>query len=128
VGFIGYVHNIGYKINREIHELHTIYLLENKEHIPPEIAIKTRHGQLVEQYGKEEEYYPVGLEGIILTYLDIALRDGDRIPLEERATEIEEYIQNGDYAENVKQDLLMYFRKALPRYQRYEKIITTLIA
>ena len=99
VGFIGYVHNIGYKISQDIHELHTIYLLENKEHIPPEIAIKTRHGQLVEQHGKDEEYFPVGIEGIILTYIDISLRDGETVTMDERATEIEEHIQSQDYSD-----------------------------
>ncbi len=129
LGFLGYVHNIGTFIRRNRHELHTIYLLTNKENIPEKVAVRTRHGQLVEDYEeKKEDYYPIGLEGIILTYADIIVREDDELlPMEKRLDEMEDLMKKkksvfGDY--NSK--MIENFRKAKKRYLRYEKIIHVL--
>lgn len=127
VGFLGHVANIGYRIRKEAHELHTIYLLENKEKIPHDIAIKASHGQLVETLGNNEEYYPVGIEGILLTYIDIAVRNGPIIAMDERAKEIESQIKGQSISEENKKEALANFAKALNRYKRYEKIIKSLL-
>ena len=42
----------------------------------------------MEQHGKDEDCFPVGIEGIILTYIDISLRDGETVTMDERATEM----------------------------------------
>jgi len=127
VGFLGYVANIGYRIRKEAHELHTIYLLENKEKIPHDVAIKASHGQLVETLGNNEEYYPVGIEGILLTYIDISVRTGPIVGIDQRAKEIETQIKSQTISEEAKKEALLNFAKALIRYKRYEKIIKALM-
>lgn len=128
LGFLGYVHNIGIFIKRERHELHTIYLLTKKEEIPDEIAVMTRHGQLVEDYkGDGEDYLPIGLTGIILTYADISARDGQVLSIQERTNEMIQQMQKKvglfkDYTP----DMIERFKTAIPRYQRYETILNCL--
>lgn len=128
LGFLGFVHNIGIFIKREQHELHTIYLLTKKEGIPDDIAIMTRHGQLVEDYkGDGEDYLPIGLIGIILTYADISAREGPILPIQERTKEMIQQMQKkiGLFKEYTP-EMIERFKTAIPRYQRYETIINSL--
>jgi fatty-acyl-CoA synthase len=132
VGFLGYVHNIGYSIQNESHELHTVYLLTKKENVPEWIALKTKHGYLVEKYADKvdrewKDYYPVGLEGILLTYIDFSLRKGDIIPVKDRATEILNYIQKTNKDPKAIANISENLQKALPRYQYYETLINNLL-
>ena len=91
-----------------------------------DIAIKTKHGHLVEKYGDHEEYYPVGLEGMILTLIDIAARNGELIPIDEREKQIEKYLNESDFPEEQKKTFLENFKKAVPRYKKYEQILRIL--
>jgi hypothetical protein len=128
LSFLGYVHNIGIFIKRERHELHTIYLLTKKEGIPDEIALMTRHGQLAEDYaGDGEDYLPIGLTGIILTYADISAREGPIITIQDRTQEmIRQMEQKQGLFKDYSSDMIQRFKAAIPRYQRYEAIINCL--
>jgi len=130
-GFLGYTHNIGSIITREKHELHTKYLLTKKEGIPDSIAEKTRHGQLVEDYD-DLNYHPVGLDGILLTYVDIIVRPesptNEIIPMKERIQEMAQFMEQRisvftDYTDK----MIECFEKATSRYLRYEALIHALL-
>ena len=131
VRFLGYVHDIGYSVDAGKHEVHTIDLLINQEGVPAEVAKKAMHGQLVEQFGEKEgnakQYLPVGLDGMILTYADMSVRTGGPIPIRDRAKEIIERIQGiPNMPPELKKDITNNMYKALPRFERYEKIVLSL--
>ncbi|HBM45597.1 MAG: hypothetical protein UT05_C0005G0027 [Parcubacteria group bacterium GW2011_GWF2_38_76] len=128
--FLGYCHDIGYFISPEKHEIHTIELLK-KEGLDPEIAKKAMHGQLAEQFGEKEgnvrQYFPVGIEGIILTYCDMSVRIGEPVAIKERAREIIERIKTiPTIPDALKKDIEDNMIKALPRFERYEQIVLAL--
>ncbi len=127
LGFLGYVHNIGYAIQADKHELHTVYILVNKEGFPQSIAEQTKHGHLVEKHPESHEYYPLGLEGIILTYVDIMVSKNPNISLDERVKEVNDYVSKSSLSEEKKEDFLRNFNAAVPRYRRYESIIKGLL-
>ena len=128
LGFLGYVHNIGYAIQADKHELHTVYILVNKEGIPQAIAERTKHGHLVEKHPEsQQEYYPLGLEGIILTYVDIMVSKEPNISFEARVSEIKSYVKTIELIDDKKEEFLRNFLAAVPRYKRYESIINALI-
>lgn len=131
VGFLGFVHDIGYSIAAEKHEVHTINILVDKENIPPRVARFAMHGQLREQYGVKEgillRYLPYGLEGMVLTYADMSVRIGEPITLKERAKEIIERVKHiATMSEQLKKNIEENMYKALPRFERYEKIVLAL--
>jgi len=128
--FLGYVHDIGYSINPKKHEVHTVGLLQ-KEGCSARIAKKAMHGQLVEQFGEKEgnkeQYLPDGIEGIILTFCDMSIRTGELITIRERAAEIIERVKTSPVMpDKLKKEIEKNMYKALPRFERYEKIILTL--
>lgn len=128
VGFLGYTHDIGYSIESQKHEVHTIDLLINNEEIPSYIARMAMHGQLLEQFGEKEgnivRYLPIGLEGMILTYADMSVRIGGPIPIGERAKEIIERVQGmPSMPDDLKEDIVDNMYKALPRFEKYERIV-----
>lgn len=128
--FLGYTHDIGYSISDGKHEIYTIDILI-KEGIPIEIARKTIHGQLVEQFGEKEKdiekYLPIGVEGIILTYCDMSVRVGEPVTIKERAKEIIERVRTiPTMPEQLKRDIEENMYKALPRFERYERIVLAL--
>lgn len=128
--FLGYIHDIGYSVSDEKHEVYTIDILQ-KEGVDPQTARKAMHGQLVEQFGEKEgninQYMPKGIEGIILTYCDMSVGIGEPVTIKERATEIIERIKvNPTMSEQLKKDIEDNMHKALPRFERYEKTILTL--
>lgn len=130
--FLGYCHDLGYFIDPDRHELHTIDILK-QEGVSVIIAQKTMHGQLLEQFGEKEnkvlEYTPVDLEGIILTYCDMSIHIGIPITIDERAQEIIERVRAiPSMPENLKNDIVVNLQKALPRFKRYEKIVLALAA
>ena len=128
VEFLGLVHDIGNSVNYKMHELHTIDLLINNEHIPEDIAWMTIHGQIPEQYGwkfgNPKKYYPKKLEGIILMYADMSVFHDHPISMDER---IEDIIERAGLLQNVPEDyrngIITGILKAEPRFKRYEKII-----
>lgn len=128
--FLGYVHDIGYSVVSEKHEVHTVGILIG-ERVAPRIARKAMHGQLVEQYGEKqgnaEQYMPIGIEGMILTYCDMSVKIGEPVTVRERAAEIIERIQTiPTMSEQLKRDVEENMYKALPRFERYEQIILAL--
>ena len=129
VGFLGYVHDIGYSIAAEKHEVHTVDLLL-REGVPPRLASRTMHGQLMEQFGPKEgnitKYLPRGLHGMIVTYSDMSVRLGDPVTLRERAAEIIERMNESSLPEHTKREIEENMYKALPRFERYERIILNL--
>jgi len=128
--FLGYSHDIGYSVADGKHEIHTIDLLQ-REGVKPQIARKAMHGQLLEQYGEKEgnteQYTPLEIEGIILTYCDMSVRTGEPVTIRERAKEIIDRI-NGiqNMPEQLKKDIEDNMHKALPRFERYEQIVLAL--
>jgi predicted hydrolase (HD superfamily) len=127
--FLGYSHDIGYSVKAGKHEVHTIDILQ-KEGVDPQIAKKAMHGQLIEQFGiKEnnvEQYTPSGVEGMILTYCDMSVRSGELVTIRERAEEIVERVKSIPMPEELKKDIEVNLHKALPRFERYEKIVLAL--
>jgi len=128
--FLGYSHDIGYSVADGKHEVHTIELLQ-KEGVDAQIARKAMHGQLAEQFGEKEgnaeQYMPVGLEGIILTYCDMSVRTGEPVAIRERAAEIIERIRAAPtMPEQLKREIEENMHKALPRFERYEQIVLAL--
>ena len=131
VGFLGYVHDLGYFYGAEKHEVKTHEILTGVEGFPYDIARKTMHGQLAEQYGEKErnvkQYLPVGIEGMIITYADMSVRTEQPIPIKDRAKEIIERIRGiANMPDQLKQDIEENMHKALPRFERYERIILAL--
>jgi len=131
VGFLGYVHDIGYSVADGKHEGHTINILLEKENIPQNIARFAMHGQIAEQFGEKEgnvsKYMPHGLEGMILTYADMSVRTGEPITIRERAKEIIERVKAiPTMKEQLKKEIEDNMHKALPRFEKYEKIVLTL--
>jgi len=131
VGFLGYVHDIGYSTANNKHEVHTIDILTKEEGIPYNVARMVMHGQLAEQFGEKEgdaeKYLPVGLEGMILTYADMSVRTGDPTPIRHRAEEIASRIQsNPAMSAQLKQEIIDGLQKALPRFEKYERIVLAL--
>ena len=131
VGFLGYVHDIGYVVGPEKHELHTINILRCREQIPFEIARMAMHGQLVEQYGEKEgnpeKYLPIGLEGVILTYVDMSIKTREPITVRARAKAIIKGLQGvTSIPDSLKQDIIEGMRKALPRFIQYERMVLAL--
>lgn len=128
--FLGYCHDIGYSVADGKHEVHTVELLQ-KEGIDLQTARKAMHGQLAEQFGEKEgnaeQYTPMGIEGIILTYCDMSIRVGEPVTMRERAQEIIERIKAvPTMTEQLKKDIADNMNKALPRFERYEQIILAL--
>lgn len=131
IRFLGYAHDIGYKVADAKHEVHTVELLKH-EGLPLSIARMAMHGQLVEQFGSKEgnveQYLPVGLEGMILTFSDMSVRTGGIIPMEERAAEIvARIVANPAMPAELKQDIIANLHAALPRFRRYEGIVLALV-
>ncbi|MBN2052527.1 HD domain-containing protein [Candidatus Woesearchaeota archaeon] len=131
VGFLGYVHDIGYSVADGKHEVHTINILVEKENVSKDIARLAMHGQLAEQFGEKEgnvaQYLPVGLEGMILTYADMSVRTGEPVPMRERAKEIIERIKAiPTMSAELKKDIEDNMYKALPRFEQYERTILSL--
>jgi len=130
IGFLGYVHDIGYSVSDAKHEVHSVNILK-KEGVEDAVAGKAMHGQLAEQFGETEgnvaQYLPIGLEGMILTYSDMSVRTGEPVPMVERAAEIIARIKAvPTMPEQLKQDIETNMYKALPRFERYEKIVLAL--
>lgn len=128
--FLGYCHDIGYSVADGKHEMHTITLLLS-EGVDAQIARKAMHGQLLEQFGKKEgdikQYVPDGIEGIILVYCDMSVRVGEPVTIWERAEEIINRIKGvPGMADDLKQEIEANMRQALPRFERYEKIVLAL--
>ena len=131
VGWLGYVHDIGYSVEDAKHEVHTIELLTEQEGVSADIARYAMHGQLAEQFGEAEgnvdQYLPLGLEGRILTYADMSVRVGEPIPMRERAKEIIDRIRGiPSMPVQLKQDIETNMYKALPRFESYESEILSL--
>lgn len=126
VCFLGYVHDIGYAIHFHEHELHTVNILVSQEQIPKEIADMSMHGQLAEQ--RENPYYlPRGLEGMILTYADMSVRIGEPVSLQMHVKEIRKRVEaNKKMSPELKEKGLATLKKAIPRFERYERLILTL--
>lgn len=128
ISFLGYAHDIGYHVREMKHELHTIDILV-REGVPKDIAEKTMHGQMAEQFGEKDgkDYLPKGLEGIILVYCDASVRIGEPISIEDRLNDIEARVNaNNSYPEELKNEILFYARKCQPRMKRYESIVLNL--
>jgi len=128
--FIGYTHDIGYSVADEKHEVHTMDILK-REYFDPKLARKAMHGQLVEQFGEKEgnieQYLPSGIEGIILTYCDMSVRTGEPVTIRERAAEIIERVRAiPTMPAELKRDIEENMQKALPRFERYERIVLAL--
>lgn len=128
--FLGYVHDIGYSVRAEDHELETINLLKTKYLVDEIIAVKAMHGHLAEKYAIDGEinkkYLPVGLEGIILTYSDISIDpQGEDISIEGRISDILKRIKDSDLEK--KNEIEFYLMNAYPRFKRYESIINNLL-
>ena len=131
VGFLGYVHDIGYSVEAEKHETHTVDLLNEREGIYAKRARMAMHGQLVEQFGEiegnVEQYMPHGIEGMILTYADMSVRTGGPIALKDRAEEIVERVKGiPGMPDQLKLDIETNLYKALPRFEKYERIVLAL--
>lgn len=138
VGFLGYVHDVGFSVSPRRHEFHTLDILTKEEDIPYDIANRAAmHGQLAEQVGEKEDfekYLPIGLEGMILTYADMTINDGDPMAIDDRAAGIIKRVRALDVKainvkgidEKFKTDLIYYLRKALPRFHRYERVVLAL--
>jgi len=131
VGFLGFVHDIGYSVADGKHEVHTINILVDKENIPQDIARFAMHGQLAEQFGQKEEdvsqYLPHGLEGMVLTYADMSVRTGEPITLRERAKEIIDRVKAiPTMPEQLKKDIEDNLYSALPRFEKYESTVFNL--
>lgn len=131
IGFLGYVHDIGYSRGSGKHEVHSVDILITQEGFPREIAKKVMHGQLAEQFGEKEgdveQYMPVGIEGVILTYADMSVRTGGPVAIKERAKEIIERVQAiPTMSPALKQEIADNMQKALPRFERYEQIVLAL--
>lgn len=131
VGFLAYVHDIGYSVADGKHEIHTIKILVDKEDVPKNIARFAMHGQLAEQFGEKEgnvsQYMPHGIEGMILTYADMSVRTGEPITLRERAKEIVDRINAiPTMTDELKKDIETNMYKALPRFEKYEKTVLAL--
>lgn len=128
MGFLGFTHNIGTIVSRDRHEFHTMYILTKKEGIPENIAIQTRHGQLVEDY-QDPHYYPRGIDGILLTYVDLCVRpEGNVLPLSARLQEMETLMMKRESVfRNYTEEMVQRFKAAVPRYQRYDRIIQSLL-
>ncbi len=130
IAFLGYSHDIGYSIADGKHEVHTVNLLE-KEGYEHAIARKAMHGQLVEQFSENEgnvkKYLPRGIEGMILTYADMSVRTGEPVSIKERASEIIGRIKSiPTMSEQLKTEIETNMYKALPRFERYEKVVLAL--
>ena len=130
VGFLGYVHDIGFFRDAKMHELHTIDLLIDEEYVPLRLAQKAMHGQLIEQYGEKDgrtkEYTPKGVEGMILTYADMTINTGP-MAIDDRAAEIIGKVKGSDFlSEELRQDIVNGMHKALPRFHRYEQVVLAL--
>jgi hypothetical protein len=91
------------------------------------VAERTKHGHLVEKYSESSDYYPVGVEGMILTYVDILVNNNGNHSVESRISEIENYINRSSFTDSEKSSFLENFKKAIPRYTRYEKIIKSMM-
>lgn len=129
VGYLGYVHDIGYAAGPEKHELASIDLLL-EEGVDPAVARMVMHGQLAEQYGEAEgdveQYLPIGLEGMLLTYADMSVRVGRAIPVRERAAEIEDRVNGLPIPQDIKDTIIENLHKAMPRFERYEEAMLAL--
>jgi hypothetical protein len=126
--FLGYVHDIGYSVSPDMHELHTIDLLI-KEGMPKDIAIKTSHGQIPEQYGPKDshfrKYYPSELDGMILTYANMTV-SLHPMYMEERVIDIRDRVEWSPLSKEKKEDIIYGLEKAFPRYLNYEATILSL--
>lgn len=128
--FLGYSHDIGYSVADGKHEVHTVDILQ-REGVEFPVARKAMHGQLVEQFGikegKTEQYMPVGIEGMILTYCDMSVRTGEPVTIRERASEIIERVKAiPSMPDQLKRDIEENMYAALPRFERYEQAVLAL--
>ncbi|MFH1064980.1 MAG: hypothetical protein V1734_00550 [Nanoarchaeota archaeon] len=126
-GFLGCVHDIGVARSQSKHELHTIDMLV-EEGIGRDIARRTMHGQMEEQYGDGDgRYLPVGIEGMILTYADMTILTGNPISMEQRCEEIKQRVSGAKkITPEQKEEIIVNLDKAMPRYKFYERIILRL--
>jgi hypothetical protein len=123
VGFLGYTHDIGQSITPAKHELKTIELLV-KECVPLEVAFKSMHGQLLEQFGQDSHsnlYVPVGYEGKIITVADMSVDPSDGvIAVEDRAERIKAGVTGIlNMPQTLKDSICNGMDAALPRFQKY---------
>lgn len=123
VGFLGYTHDIGQSVTPAKHELKTIELLV-KEGVPLEVAFKSMHGQLLEQFGQDPHsnlYVPVGYEGKIITVADMSVDPNDGvIAVEDRAERIKSGIAGiPKMPQTLKDAICNGMEVALPRFQQY---------
>lgn len=128
--FLGYAHDIGYSVGECKHEVYTINLLLG-EGVNPQVARKAMHGQLAEKFGEKEgdpkQYMPMGIEGMILSYCDMSVRNGEPITIKDRAAEIIGRIKVVQVMPVLlKKEIEENMYKALPRFERYEQIVLAL--
>jgi predicted hydrolase (HD superfamily) len=132
VGFLGYAHDIGQAKTQAKHEVITIQLL-TEEGIPRDIARKTMHGQLYEQFGHEVEdsaiYLPSGVEGKIITVVDMSVDPKDGIiSIEDRAKRIKAGIMNiPNMPGELKERICACMDAALPRFKEYRDDLFSLM-
>ena len=139
VGFLGYVRDIGYIVKdtsekhlvRHKHEIRSMNYLVEQEEISRNAARYVMHGVLPELFaGKErylEMYLPLGIEGIILTYLDLCCEKGKITPIKKRIEEMTAPAKEGKTKLSQQElEYLSALASALPRFQHYEKILLTL--
>lgn len=135
--FIGYVHDIGYSVNPNDHEIESMNILTTKYFIGDRLASKVIHGHLAEKYAIDgrlnTNYLPVGLEGIILTYCDVSVITNDddeisEISIEGRLGDIIKRVKDSDLDELTKSEVEQSIIKAYPRFKRYENIIFDLLS
>jgi len=134
-GFLGHVHDVGFSVSPIGHEFHTFDVLTKNEYISDSISNKAAmHGQLAEQIGEKEgnfeKYLPIGIEGMVLTYADMTINDGEPRSIDTRAAEVIERVKKlnseGIVDDDFRTGLIENMHKALPRFHRYEQIVLAL--
>jgi hypothetical protein len=125
VGSIGYVHDIGYTVRAEKHELETVKLLI-KEGFPITNAELAMHGQGWEQFPEDTDHdllLPKGYEGKILTLADMSMDPKDGvIAVEDRAERIKSAVRGAPdevLPLNIKEGICNGMDNALPRFKQY---------
>lgn len=128
-GFLGFVHDIGCNVKDRWpeHELETVRILIEQEHISPKIASMTMHGWLFERFGNDSKYLPIGLEGIILNYADMRVNTGRPVSIDERAMEIIDRVNGLNIDTDLRLQILNGMDAALPRYRAYGRLVERLM-
>lgn len=139
VGFLGYVRDIGYVVKdisekrlvKHKHEIHSMKYLIEQEEVPRNVARYVMHGVLPELFAEKERYLemylPLGIEGIILSYLDLCCERGKIIPIEKRIKEMTRQVREEQTHFNQQElEYLSALASALPRLQHYERLLLAL--